>query len=362
MSSQELPIVSIIMPAYNSGRWISRSLRSLQRQSFKKFEVIVVDDASEDKTVEIVGKSVQGDNRFYLVRLTQNSGPWKARKVGFQQSRGRWVSFLDADDEYCVEFLETMVDAAEFWQADIALCSAESYRRGPRRNVPRARFWVGAVVNGDVFSRFCRLHFGTGMMWNKIYRRDVLSKGLETVPKERVETGEDIIVNVGAFKAAERVCTLPQVLYLQHPQAGSLSARHGPLAVLGLLQGYANCLELFAEERDSVLNEIDMLYLRLGHLRCYRVKHKEWDRDSLAELYRLRQRIVRARSGKGCPGWVAGEREELAIRAEDRRNWFRKVLRASEIRHIFLSTIWFCGCSLSEWWARQWRSSFRRTE
>jgi len=92
------PLVSILMPAYNSADTIGYALESLRNQTYRDFEVIVVDDASTDETAQIVERLSRDDPRFRLISLTWNSGAFVARNVGLAAAAGEFVTNQDADD------------------------------------------------------------------------------------------------------------------------------------------------------------------------------------------------------------------------------------------------------------------------
>jgi teichuronic acid biosynthesis glycosyltransferase TuaG len=104
-----IPEVSVITPAFNSARTISRCLGSVQGQTFSDWEQIVIDDCSRDETVEIVRRQVADDPRVRLVTLSENSGAGPARNAGVGIARGRFVAFLDADDEWYPDKLERVI-------------------------------------------------------------------------------------------------------------------------------------------------------------------------------------------------------------------------------------------------------------
>lgn len=108
-STKNDPIVSIIVPLYNKRRVISRTLESVLAQSLQSFEIIVVDDGSTDGGGEVAAAA---DPRIVVVRQP-NSGPGAARNRGLAMSRGEFVTFLDADDEWLPGLLETAVRALE---------------------------------------------------------------------------------------------------------------------------------------------------------------------------------------------------------------------------------------------------------
>jgi glycosyltransferase involved in cell wall biosynthesis len=99
------PAVSVVVPAHNAGRTISRTLRSILAQTLRDFEVVVVDDGSTDETATRVAELQEGDPRIRLVRQ-ENRGAAAARNAGIVASSGRYTAFVDSDDLLLPRFLE----------------------------------------------------------------------------------------------------------------------------------------------------------------------------------------------------------------------------------------------------------------
>ncbi len=106
-SASAPPFFSVLIPAHDSRKWILRCLRSLKEQTCGDFEAVVVDDGSSDGTGELVEEFIRdsGDGRFSLVR-SPGQGASAARNAGASNTQGRWLSFLDADDEFLPQKLE----------------------------------------------------------------------------------------------------------------------------------------------------------------------------------------------------------------------------------------------------------------
>lgn len=114
MSATDIrPRVSVIIPAYNAESCISRSIRSVQSQTEQDFEIIVIDDASSDRTVDVVSKLSDQDPRITLLQSPTNAGPSSARNAGLDHARGRWLALLDADDAFKPDRLEALCAIAE---------------------------------------------------------------------------------------------------------------------------------------------------------------------------------------------------------------------------------------------------------
>lgn len=101
-------LVSIIMPSYNSELFIKNSIESVLKQTYKNWELIIVDDYSTDKTVEII-KSF-ADERLRLFVNERNSGAALSRNKALREAKGKWIAFLDSDDEWLPNKLEEQIN------------------------------------------------------------------------------------------------------------------------------------------------------------------------------------------------------------------------------------------------------------
>lgn len=105
---QSSPLISVIIPTYNGAKWIRDTIKSVTNQSFNDFEILVVDDGSNDSTVETVEKF--DDERIRLLVNSQNKGIPATRNRGIHKSRGKYLCFLDQDDKWIQKKLEKQVD------------------------------------------------------------------------------------------------------------------------------------------------------------------------------------------------------------------------------------------------------------
>ena len=99
---------SIVVAAYNVERYIGECLESLKCQSFGDFECIVVNDCSQDGTLDAIGRAIAGDDRFTVLTLERNSGLSAARNAGMAAAAGEFIMFLDGDDYYAPDALERL--------------------------------------------------------------------------------------------------------------------------------------------------------------------------------------------------------------------------------------------------------------
>ena len=103
------PQVSVIMPVYNAKATVAASISSVLRQSFEYWELIIIDDCSQDGSRKIVKSIARGQPRIRLFSNKSNKGTAYSRNVGIAKSRGKWIAFLDSDDLWRVDKLEKQV-------------------------------------------------------------------------------------------------------------------------------------------------------------------------------------------------------------------------------------------------------------
>lgn len=91
-------LVSIIIPCFNAERYIINTLESVKNQTYTNYEVIIVNDSSTDNSKEIIEEYIKNDSRFHLLNLESNYGVSFARNTGIENSKGKYIAFLDSDD------------------------------------------------------------------------------------------------------------------------------------------------------------------------------------------------------------------------------------------------------------------------
>ena len=102
-------LVSIITPTFNSEKYISETIKSIQAQSYRNWELLITDDCSTDNTVEIIQKIIRADHRIKLLTLKQNSGAGIARNQSIKIAGGKFIAFCDSDDQWLPEKLAAQI-------------------------------------------------------------------------------------------------------------------------------------------------------------------------------------------------------------------------------------------------------------
>src|SRR6476659_7001862 len=122
-SSGRDELVSVIMPAFNAGKYISDAIQSVIQQTYNNWELIVIDDGSTDTTAAIIKEFIASDDRIkYLYQ--ENGGPGKARNKGLKEAKGIYVAFLDADDLWLPEKLREQLKTMFYHKTDLVYSDA----------------------------------------------------------------------------------------------------------------------------------------------------------------------------------------------------------------------------------------------
>lgn len=187
--------ISVIVPAYNAEKSIERCVCSILNQDFKDFELIVVDDGSNDSTASIVERLAVDEPRITLVRQ-ENGGTAAARATGICKSEGAWVYFLDADDTVMPDTLSSMY---RHIADDIDVIVYEFSLNGRMTRL-----------------QYCRelLSFNSWCVWGKLWRRELFDERVMSVPRY-FRTGEDMLTQMRLLKNIKNfVLCVPEHKYI----------------------------------------------------------------------------------------------------------------------------------------------------
>jgi glycosyltransferase involved in cell wall biosynthesis len=171
----QLPLISIIIPAYNAERWLRESCDSVLSQTYRNLELIVVDDGSHDGTYDIL-EDIAKEHSEVRVIHTENGGVCRARNTGLDAARGEYITFLDADDLMVNDALEKLYGAIIENKADISVGWKTNMRSdGQLLECPYQP--ERAVLSGTQGLEYSlKDHPCTYTVWGKLYRRSFIGK------------------------------------------------------------------------------------------------------------------------------------------------------------------------------------------
>lgn len=175
--SDKEPLISVIIPVYNSAKYISKCLNSVITQSFKDIEIICVDDASTDESLCIIKRYSQKDNRIKVFSNDTNMGAGCSRNFALENARGKYIYFLDSDDWLEKDGLSKLANTLKtFGDVDVVAflhCSVNATTHFKQDFPPTPEYLTNQVVN-IYDTPECIQHLGYGM--TKIIRRNLLQE------------------------------------------------------------------------------------------------------------------------------------------------------------------------------------------
>ena len=220
MSNKELiPKISLIIPVYNVEAFLRKCLESVERQTFKDIEVIMVNDGSTDKSIEIMEEFKSKHENFKLINQ-ENMGLSAARNTGLKEAKGEYVAFLDSDDFIADNFLEYLYSLAKRDNSDIVYCNYKIYY--PESNIGIAMPFSASsgVYNKEKALKTLILDMNMHYYsWNKLYKRELF---------ENNKIGfydmffEDIATTPRVFYFANKISVSSKPLYYYTRRKGSI--------------------------------------------------------------------------------------------------------------------------------------------
>ncbi|KUK17263.1 glycosyltransferase family 2 protein [Thermococcus sibiricus] len=245
--------VSVIIPAYNAGRHISKTLQSLKAQTFEDIEVVVVNDGSTDNTVEVVEKALSDAPFPWKVVSQENMGASAARNRGLKMAKGKYVLFLDSDDYIHKMFIERMYHTAikENYQAvfsNVVWVNSEDNRIIRNSN---NRCHSSASSGRDVLKLMLQREF-TIVVDNGIYEKSFLIKNSIKFNSKRKQFYGDVLEFVfRVLYKAQRVGCVPDVFVACSIRDNSVSST---LDKTHLILHFNNLVESYHEIQNHMIN------------------------------------------------------------------------------------------------------------
>lgn len=207
------PKVQVVIPVYNSAKYIRRCLDSLCSQTYTNWEALIIDDASLDNSVEIVKKYLTFDNRFTLIENEINQGVSKVRNLALDKLSGEFTAFLDSDDYWESDMLETMVNKALEGNFDVVQCRFLYDYPGGRQVLPAGAFDKDIeLVKDDMKPVYFKM--ATGINMNHVCMKLIRSELIKDIRFDTgLKTAEDLQFCIRMFCKVKKYCFINKALY-----------------------------------------------------------------------------------------------------------------------------------------------------
>ena len=346
------PLVSVIIPVYNSSQYIERCLDSILQQTYDNIEIIVIDDGSTDDSAEKIKKYLNiHDNLLFF--QTENYGVSHARNIGIKNSHGDWLTFLDSDDYILNNFVSEMIRQCEsFEKSDLIVCQYETYANHnlSEQNVNTASILIadksefGFTVLAGKYDCGNNRPFAFHVPWGKLFSNKII-KDNNILFDERLSSGEDGVFFLNYCYFIKNLIVYPKVLYHYSEVPNSLGSygannsarRYVEGNIEFLCNGFriANLLDLDVRDTPLVKRVYSMFYWPSLTI----VRNGEYSfKDISSIFYTLRSSkeymaLLKAFKGKGVMGCVAKCIMEWNLILP----YSLVLMMISRISHLFLS-------------------------
>lgn len=212
------PIISIIVPVYNTRRELSRCLKSLLLQTLREIEVICIDDGSTDGSTEVLRRYACRDDRIVAL-FGENHGVEAARAEAIRHAKGEFLMFCDSDDSLMPDACRTLVEVSRADKVDWVMCGTRC--RGAFTEFERNSYRFKSVSQAP-----SRETIPGYVLWNKIYRRTILERsGLFFPETPLIRRGFDAYFVLLYAMVAKTVSVIPDSLVIHYRRRGSLQDR-----------------------------------------------------------------------------------------------------------------------------------------
>lgn len=208
--------ISILMPVYNSQEYLKNTVQGVINQSYKEWELILVDDGSKDNSKNICIELQKIDNRIRFVNK-ENTGVSDTRNIALDNAKGKYIAFIDSDDSVHKDYLKILLSSIEKSNGQLAVCGFKERKistNGQIEELSRVFYPKEVIATEDMKDLI--MDFGnSGLLnplWNKLYSRKIIEENNIRF-KEEVETGEDFIFNLQYFRKINNICFSKGELY-----------------------------------------------------------------------------------------------------------------------------------------------------
>ena len=245
-------MISVIVPVYNIEKSLHVCIESIMNQTYKNFELILIDDGSFDNSGVIVDAYTRFDNRVLLIHQ-KNKGVSNARNVGITCASGDYICFIDSDDYIDREYLQALFEAVRE-PSELAICGFDWICNNEIVN--RTLFGEGKqYVNKCELMDFLNL---VSSPWVKLFRADIIRDSRLFFPKD-ISYGEDLLFNLEYLNRIENICVLNEPLYhYVTDNQQSLLRRYNP-ELLANLSRINSAIHYYLVKWGAKENQIQLL-------------------------------------------------------------------------------------------------------
>lgn len=319
-------MISVIIPAYNIERFIARAIESVVAQSFGDWELVIINDGSTDRTLEVAGRYAAADPRIKIMSQT-NKGLAAVRNEGLRFAEEDYIVFIDGDDELSPEFLSVCYEIMKARDVDI-VCT-DNYKFKSEKKLDRVKDKIAYKINPQIevmdgLTAAKRSLHQTGFdssAWGKLYRREVF----DSIVFKEGEVFEDLNVMYKILLNCRQVARVDIPLYFYRQRSGSIinSVSPSKLDVLKVTKRICDFAEkekpeLIEAARDrrfaAMMNILGLVVSHPGIAYKEKTKNPKEEKKSKSDINVKKAKDLEAL----CLEYIKGQRKNTLLNKEAR--------------------------------------------
>lgn len=258
--------ISVIVPVYNAEKYLAETVKCILNQTYKNYELLLIDDGSSDSSPSLCDGFANEDNRVRVFH-NENMGPAGARNFGLTHAAGEFIAFVDSDDLIETDYLEQLLQSFENPEVDLALCGFDRfYNDDPTK---QQLYLLGtqdvqlleSVKDVALLFTVPKTSLSGVSIWAKLYRRSIIIEhGIEFPMGITYE--EDCCFNLLYYRHIRKAVTIKKNLYHYRQVSNSLSKAYKKSLYRDLLNGYRERVSFFQElDMEEYIKKLDAILL-----------------------------------------------------------------------------------------------------
>lgn len=292
-----MPQVSVIIPVYNAEKYLRECLDSICKQTIRDIEIICVNDASTDKSLEILKEFQANDERIIIISNETNFKQGKCRNSGLNAAKGDYVGFVDSDDFVSINYFEELYNTCLETDSEVCVTPNITVYDDNKKLAVKNKYCGCTKRSKQIKTLSSRTNIlmSSSVLWNKLYKREFLCDK-EILNSELTDWGEDNLFSaLSIFKAKNISVNNSAVYYYRcfHEKQRANTDKH--ISPADLIDVYDEIIEKIYEDRQSVevdklKNMIAMYYRRYYSYKTFfnimsRAEQTEFNRKLRAQNY-----------------------------------------------------------------------------
>jgi len=246
-----MPEISIIVPIYNGEKYINKCLEMIINQTFKDFELIIVDDGSTDNSCKMLNEYAKKDTRIKIISK-KNEGTWAARNMAIDESIGKYIIFFDCDDWYEDNLLSEMHASIEKNKVDLVISGQTNITVNKNGETIRKAIVIPSEhffkTKNEILENYILLREEEigDTLWNKIYKSEIIKK--YNLRFENYRRGEDTIFNANYYELIDKCSVIGKAFYSYRIENSN------PV----WLKYNENYLNIVSEENNMIISKLEL--------------------------------------------------------------------------------------------------------